>query len=1137
MVLGARTTAALVVIALLTAAVPVQGQSPALPGLGMDQGSVKGLQDAGAPPVYGSYWVGHWMAVHGWGGLDNALASAKATGVTPVIYWYYWGDSITPSCVENGCDGKSMAAWVSMTDTLASKVRQHMGGTPVIIVLENEFNKGGVTDAWYAPKFDAYLEARAKTLKGVPGVHVSLGYGSWGEDAWGRFPRAIAASDSIGFQIMRASTRDSEASYRGSDDKIASVLNHIKSISGKSAFLYDVALSSYPDATYRTIQAETLASILDRRAEYAQDGLVGIVYRELRDNPSMGTHNYFGIAEQYWGFRDTGNNPKPAWDVWMKANNGGTAPLPPPPPPATPLPASFEAETMSPSTGGRNNEPAASGGATWNLWTNGNLRQDVSSEGGAFRVSVVARGAPAAGIDPNMELRVNGVTKATWTVPAGLRAYAADVELPRGAATLAVHFTNDALVNGEDRNLFVDVVRVAAPAVNQPPAARLSANMGDLTLSADAGASSDPEGAALAYEWDFGDGARGAGVKATHTYAGAGSYVVTLRVSDGAATSTATATVTARAPNRAPAASFEVSGSHLSWGFDARGSTDADGDALTYQWSFGDGATATGATATHAYAVAGTYAVTLTVGDGKASATSTRSVSATHPNRAPSAAFAVTGADLSWSFDAGGSADADGDALTYAWDMGEGTRLTGVRVSHAYATAGERTVTLTVGDGQASSTATRVVTARMPNRAPVASFAVTGADLGYSFDATASADADGDALTYRWSFGDGATATGPTASRVYARGGEYVVTLTVSDGKTSSTASKTVTAREPNRAPVASIRATGGGLDWTLDASGSADADGDALQHLWTLPDGSTVSGPTLRRTWTAGDHVVRIQVVDGRGGSAQAQHVVEARAAGATRSMEAESFATREVGASFRDSTASGGQGWLVWSNGALRQPFTPGGGAWQVQVVAKGDQANGAPMMELRADGVVVARWSVSATSWTTYAANVAFQPGETRTLSVHFTNDHRTATMDRNLRVDVVRLAQPTLAVEGEAFQAKDNGVAFRDASASGGDAWLLWANGAMRHAVDPGSGAWRVEVVAKGDPAAGWPIMELRADGAPVARWSVATSQWQTYAADVSFGSAPRTLSVHFLNDHLGSEGDRNLRVDVVRLSPQ
>jgi hypothetical protein len=49
----------------------------------------------------------------------------------------------------------------------------------------------------------------------------------------------------------------------------------------------------------------------------------------------------------------------------------------------------------------------------------------------------------------------------------------------------------------------------------------------------DGSASSDPEGASLAYSWQFGDGTAGSGATPTHTYTAGGTYTVRLVVNDG----------------------------------------------------------------------------------------------------------------------------------------------------------------------------------------------------------------------------------------------------------------------------------------------------------------------------------------------------------------------------------------------------------------------------------------------------------------------------------------------------------------------------------------------------------------------------------------------------------------------------
>jgi len=88
-----------------------------------------------------------------------------------------------------------------------------------------------------------------------------------------------------------------------------------------------------------------------------------------------------------------------------------------------------------------------------------------------------------------------------------------------------------------------------------------------------------------------------------------------------------------RDTNQAPTASVTIDsggGAALAGvtrvNFSGGGSTDPDGDPLTYSWDFGDGSNGTGQTVTHVYNAAGTFNVTLTVNDGKKGATSAGSV-------------------------------------------------------------------------------------------------------------------------------------------------------------------------------------------------------------------------------------------------------------------------------------------------------------------------------------------------------------------------------------------------------------------------------------------------------------------------------------------------------------------------------
>src|SRR5207248_4224328 len=114
-------------------------------------------------------------------------------------------------------------------------------------------------------------------------------------------------------------------------------------------------------------------------------------------------------------------------------------------------------------------------------------------------------------------------------------------------------------------------------------------------------------------------------------FADAGTYLGTIRVSDGSLTDTKSFTITVnegvnRCPVSTPGGPYSgLVGAAVS--FNGSASFDPDGTPLTYAWDFdasdGVGVDATGPTPMHTYAASGTFTVTLAVSDGTCSSSAT----------------------------------------------------------------------------------------------------------------------------------------------------------------------------------------------------------------------------------------------------------------------------------------------------------------------------------------------------------------------------------------------------------------------------------------------------------------------------------------------------------------------------------
>ena len=146
---------------------------------------------------------------------------------------------------------------------------------------------------------------------------------------------------------------------------------------------------------------------------------------------------------------------------------------------------------------------------------------------------------------------------------------------------------------------------------------------------------------------------------------------------------------------------------------DGSGSSDPDGDALSYSWTAPATvvlSAPTEAQPTFTAGAVGTYRFSLVVSDGaRSSAPDEVIVTVGQANRAPVAAAGpdqrVT-AGATVQLDGSGSSDPDGDALSYAWTAPAGVFLSstsGARPTFVAGAAGVYRVSLVVGDGRLTS--------------------------------------------------------------------------------------------------------------------------------------------------------------------------------------------------------------------------------------------------------------------------------------------------------------------------------------------------------------------------------------------------------------------------------------------------
>ena len=383
---------------------------------------------------------------------------------------------------------------------------------------------------------------------------------------------------------------------------------------------------------------------------------------------------------------------------------------------------------------------------------------------------------------------------------------------------------------------------VSGPPANVPPMVVLSGSTDGtepFKLNFTSSGSSDSDGNIALYEWDFGDGSTSSAENPSHTYSTGGDYNVTLTLTDDdGATSTKGIVVTAidptvnQAPNAVASALSNSGTAPFTVNFSSSGSNDSDGNITFYEWDFGDGSTSTQANPSHTYMVDGNFVSILTVTDNEG-AKGTANVNITVDAPSDNAALFILNAED----DSRLYTLTDGLQITksdigetplgiiYNADLAPGSvtfRLSGplsqtktegpsapyslfgdigVDIQGKVFPVGNYTLVATTTSGTSQTVNFSIVSGPPANVPPmvVLSGSTDGTEpFKLNFTSSGSSDSDGNIALYEWDFGDGSTSSAENPSHTYSTGGDYNVTLTLTDDDgATSTKGIVVTAIDP----------------------------------------------------------------------------------------------------------------------------------------------------------------------------------------------------------------------------------------------------------------------------------------------------------------------------------------------------